>query len=485
MTSLPRPQLLRRALSAAALLVALCCFAAPAASAHTPFHVGLSNPGGTSAEWFKQTRATGSEYVRVPLDWKVVAPETEPAHWNPEDPSEPAYDWGDFDEAVRNAVHAGLKPLLIVDGGPTWAMGCTSPPFAQVDTCDPNPEDLRQFAVAAARHYGGGVPGVPKVKYFQGLNEPNLSLFFFPQYETNGKTVSPRLYRTLINSFYSGIKSVSKSDVVVAAGLGPIEVGKYTIGPMKFARELLCMSGGSHPHPLNGCAGGVHFDVFAIHPYTTGAPTHKGAKNDVELGDLPKLQKLIAAADNAGHLKGMHHRTPLWITEFSYDTSPPDPGGLPMKIATRWVAESAYVAWKAGVETFFWFSLMDEPKGSSWANSLQSGFYFNASRPGVAKPKPSRAAWRFPFVAYPGKKLTYWGHTPYGRRGKVKVQILEGSHWRTVAHPKTAKDGTFSGAARTGYGRDEQGKARAVVHGVASPAFSMKPVPDFKQRPFG
>jgi hypothetical protein len=471
----------------AGVAVALSAVAAAPASAHSPFHIGLSNPGGITSEYFTQTRATGSEFVRVPLDWKVVAPASRPSSWDPEDPSDPNYDWGDFDEAVRNAVAAGLKPLLIVDGGPTWAMQCESPSFVEVPVCDPRPEDLRQFAIAAARHFGGGVPGVPRVKYWQGLNEPNLSLFFFPQYETNGKTVSPRLYRALINSFYSGIKSVSESDVVVAAGLGPIGVPKYTIAPLKFARELLCMSGGAHPHPKgNGCAGGVHFDIFAIHPYTTGAPTHEGGHNDVELGDLPNLQKLIVAADRAGHIKGMDRRTPLWITEFSYDTKPPDPGGLPMKIATRWVAESLYVAWKAGVEDFFWFSLMDEPEGNDgWPNSLQSGFYFNADDPDAAKPKPSRAAFLFPFVAYPGKELTYWGHTPYGRRGKVKIQILQGGRWKTVAGAKTAADGTFHGGARTGYGRDERGLARAVSHGVASPAFSMKPVPDFKQRPFG
>jgi hypothetical protein len=67
----------------------------------------------------------------------------------------------------------------------------------------------------------------------------------------------------------------------------------------------------------------------------------------------------------------------------------------------------------------------------------------------------------------------------------VSVQIHEGGRWKTVARTKAAVDGTFHGSIRTSYGRGEHGQARAVVHGVASPAFSMEQVPDFRQPPFG
>ena len=158
--------------------------------------------------------------------------------------------------------------------------------------CDPSPAALAAFATAAARRYSGQFPGLPRVQYWQGLNEPNLSLFFFPQFNTEGTPLSPDLYRALINAFYSAVKSVDGSNLVLAAGLGPIAVPPWTMGPMRFARLLLCMTGARHPHPIGGdCGGGVHFDIFAIQPYTTGSPTHEGGVNDVELGDFPSCRR--------------------------------------------------------------------------------------------------------------------------------------------------------------------------------------------------
>lgn len=160
---------------------------------------------------------------------------------------------------------------------------------------------LAQFAQAAATRYSGHFDGLPRVVYWQALNEPNLSLCFNPQLE-EGRAVSPKLYRQLVNAFYSGIKSAQPSDFVVAAGLGPIEVHPAMIGSLKFTRELLCMAGRDNPHPTKGnCEGGVHFDIFDIHPYTTGGPSYEGHANDVELGSLSKLQVLlIGPATTAG-----------------------------------------------------------------------------------------------------------------------------------------------------------------------------------------
>ncbi len=167
-------------------------------------------------------------------------------------------------------------------------MGSTLPPQCGGGRpCDPDPAALAAFATAAARRYSGQFGGLPHVRYWQGLDEPNLSLFFNPQFKS-GKPVSPGLYRKLINAFYFAIKSVDRSNLVLAAGLGPIQVRHLTIGPMRFTRLLLCMTGRAIRIRTRGrCGGGVHFDIFDIHPYTTGGPTHKGRADDVELGDCP------------------------------------------------------------------------------------------------------------------------------------------------------------------------------------------------------
>ena len=119
--------------------------------------------------------------------------------------------------------------------------------------------------------------------------QPDL---FSSQFSADGKPLSAKLYRSLINGFYDAVKAVSPENQVAMGGLGPIATKGWTIGPMQFTRELLCMKGSKHPKPIKGsCEGGVHFDIFDIHPYTTGGPTHKGGPNDVELGDMKKLSR--------------------------------------------------------------------------------------------------------------------------------------------------------------------------------------------------
>jgi hypothetical protein len=356
------------------------------------------------------------------------------------------------------------------------------------DTCDPDPDALAAFATAATRRYSGMIAGLPRVRYWQPLNEPNLSLFFNPQFDGD-KPVSPFLYRTLINRFYAAVKAVDPSDLVIAAGLGPIAVPKYTIGPMRFARLLLCMRGHNHPRPTGGnCEGGVHFDIFAIHPYTTGGPTHEGGINDVELGDLGKLQNLIGAADRAGRIHGAFKHTPLWITEFSWDSNPPDPGGLQMTIESRWTAEALFRAWRAGVSHFFWYSLRDSaPNPSlSYSETLQSGLYFRGATVEQDQPKEVLYAFRFPFVSYPRNKvLFFWGRTPDSQGGKVAIQLLRRGQWRTASRASANGSGVFSGTIPSSYGHDKRGRVRAVYQGQGSIPFSMRPVKDHYQPPFG
>jgi hypothetical protein len=462
----------------------------PAASARY-FVTGITNLGTSAPLAFERARGAGASFVRIPLYWGGTAPVVPPTSWQPEDPTDPNYHWDASDEAVTHAVQAGLTPVLQIDGAPRWAQRCASPSavIGGPALCDPDPAALRAFGVAAARRYSGQFAGLPRVQYWQALNEPNLSLSFFPQFNTAGEALSPELYRALINAFYSGVKAVDRSNLVLTAGLGPIAVPPWTIGPMRFARQLLCMQGHRDPHPAPGdCGGGVHFDIFAIQPYTTGGPTHQGHVNDVELGDLPKLQELLTAADRAGRIKGEFRHTPLWITEFSWDSKPPDPGGLPMKIEMRWTAEALYVAWRARVSHFFWYSLRDSQRepNEAFGESLESGLYYRGATLELDQPKPFLNAFRFPFVAYPGERgLAFWGRTPNGGRREVTIQIWKGRRWRTVEVVQANGQGVFNGVAPTQYGSRKRGSARARFANEASIPFSMRPVKDFYQPPFG
>jgi len=477
-----------------ACAVALASFgllpAAAGAKGPAPLTTGVTNPGSNEQVVFDRIDAAGAKFVRIPLNWQRTAPVAAPASWNPADPADPNYRWQDTDLEVARAVEAGLTPVLQIDSAPTWAQRCQTPPVLPDAICDPDPAALASFAEAAAHRYSGRFLNLPRVRYWQGLNEPNLSNFFFPQYDTAGHVLSAGFYRALINSFYGAIKAVDPTNLVLAAGLGPIAVKSWTVGPMRFARTLLCMAGGKNPHPMKGnCDGGVDFDIFAIQPYTTGGPTHQGGANDVELGDLGKLQTLLAAADKAHRINGKFKHTPLWITEFSWDSQPPDPGGLPMDILTHWTSEALYTAWKAGVDNFFWYSLRDgvHQQAQSYADSLESGLYFRSGAEAQGdQPKEVLYAFRFPFVAFARRGgLFFWGRTPDSTPGKLAIQVYEGSKWRNVATTRATKAGMFLGTAPSRYGRDKQGFARAFYRGQSSLAFSMKPIPDFRHSPFG
>jgi len=481
---------LRLAVLAIALAIVPTLAARPAAAASTRTHAlqtGVSYVGESAPLAFRGVRRAGARLVQTTVRWGLIAPRAEPARWNPEDPADPHYDWGSLDEWVTNAVAADLTPVLEVVSAPSWAQGCEAEGTGPLAVCRPDPSALAAFATAAARRYSGRFGGLPRVRYWQGLNEPNLSLFFGPQFEA-GRPVSPDLYRELLDAFYSAVKGVDRSNLVLAAGLGPVGVPGYTIAPLRFARLLLCMRGRRRPRPTrHGCEGGVHFDIFDVHPYTTGGPTHRGRADDVEIADLPKLQRLLRAADRAGRIRGAFHRTPLWVTEFSWDSDPPDPGGLPMPILARWTAEALHAAWRAGVSRFFWYSLRDQPPNPSrpFSETLESGLYFRGATLAEDRPKRQLYAFRFPFVAYArAGAIRFWGRTPSSRAGRVAIQLRRGGRWRTAALARADSGGIFSGAAvDTGYGR--HGAVRAVYRGEGSLPFSLRPVPDFHQPPFG
>ncbi len=470
------------------LLTALILFllALPSAASARPFETGISGIGDYSPLSFERAREAGARYVRLVVDWPYIAPERPPAGWDPTNPADPHYrDWSYLDTGVTEAVRHGLTPLLIVDG--------VSPPGLQLnEVCDPDPAALAAFATAAARRYSGSFGGLPKVQYWQGLNEPNLTLFFFPQFNTQFKPLSPFLYRNLINAFYDAVNAVDPSNVVVAAGLGPTELKGYNVGPMKFTRLLLCMKGTTKPRPIKGCQGGVRFDAYDIHSYSTGGPTHEGRPNDVQMGDLAKLQTLLKAADKAGHIRGQFKRTQLWIGEFSWDSNPPDPRGLPMKILTQWTAEALHEAWANGVTKFFWYSLRDQPLGGG-EGTVQSGLYFRGADLAADQPKEVLVTFRFPFVAFArkpqGKKhpggLEYWGRTPSSGPGTVVLEAFRGGSWRRLARVRANKAGIFRGTLKSRYGRGRKGAVRAVFDHHTSVPFPMRRVGDFRHPPFG
>jgi hypothetical protein len=244
-------------------------------------------------------------------------------------------------------------------------------------------------------------------------------------------------------------------------------------------RKLLCMS--SRNRPLHGCAA-AHFDVWAHDPYTSGDPTHHAfSHDDISLGDLPRMMRLLHAARRAHHVIS-HGRTRFWITEISWDTRPPDRFGISLRLEARWTSEMLFRTWRMGIGLVTWFQVRDAPADGVF----QSGLYLRCSRgPNCDRRKPVYTAFKFPFVAFrSGKRhVLVWGRTPNGRRGRVIVERKVGRHWRRVRRLRTNRFGIFQRRLRGRF----KGKMRArLTHPrLRSVPFSLRHVPDHPINPFG
>src|SRR5262249_48194961 len=152
----------------------------------------------------------------------------------------------------------------------------------------------------------------------------------------------------------------------------------------------------------------------------------------VELGDLPKMNKLLQTAQRLGAITSAKP-VQFWVTEVGWSSNPPNKHGVPIGLETRWVAESMYQMWTSGVAVGTWFLLEDRPTTSPF----QSGLYFRAHVLADAHPKLLLPAFRFPFVAYlkSGGKVQIWGRVTTGNQQAVTIerQIRSGALWRPVA----------------------------------------------------
>jgi hypothetical protein len=439
--------------------------------------------GGASADIaFSRIRAAGATTVRLVLYWRWVAPASRPAGFDPADPREPAYKWALIDAQVRRAAENGLQPILSISRAPTWARDSAGGRA----TTWPDPAELARFARAAALRYSGDfvVDGatLPAVRYWQLWNEPNAGRELFPQFRGR-RSVSPEIYRRMLAAFTPAVHAVSPENIVIAGGTAPFGHRSRDIqvtAPMRFMRQLLCMSKGTIPHAT--CDSRVPFDVWAHNPYTNGGPTHHAYRaDDVSLGDLARMHSLLRAAVRAGHVVS-DRPVRFFVTEFSWDTSGPDPRGVPLRLHARWVSQALYQMWRSGVSLATWFLLRDDPLKAS---PYQSGLYFyGGKRLDADRPKPALQAFRFPFVAFRRSGgLFIWGRTPGGMPENVTVEGRTARGWRTIARVATNAHGIFDRLLPPFAGTDV--RARVARTGQRSLSFSLVPTPDRAVFAFG
>lgn len=388
--------------------------------------------------WLQRTVDVGARLVLLGASWSSLAPTQRPPGFDPANPADPAYRFAKLDAQVRALAARGRRIGLTTSNAPTWATGAGAPHNAVPGTWRPNPVEFGRFAGALARRYNGTFPDplrsggvLPAVYAFQAWGEPNLTKYLAPQWTGRGRRARPTApahYRRLLNAFYAGVKAFSPRALVVTAGTAPFgdpRRGGRRMAPALFWREVLCLRG--RKLRLKRCAHPARFDALAHHPYSVGGPRRRALNaDDVSVPDLRKLARPLRRAERTRRaLPRKRHR--LWVTEFSWDSRPPDPGGVPVRRHARWLAEAFELFWRQGVNTIAWYLLRDQT-GPPFNTTYQSGLF---TRDGAAK--PAAHAFRFPFTAHRrrGRRvISVWARLPAA--GVLRVQRRVGGSWRTI-----------------------------------------------------
>ncbi len=466
--------------------IALAVAPAPAAAAPDRLDTGVIDQaalaGGSADIAFSHVRAAGATTVRIVVYWNWVAPVSRAAGFDPADPRAPEYKWTLTDGQVRRAAAQGLQPILDITRAPRWARDAAGGRA----TTWPDPAELARFVRATALRYSGDFAAdgatLPAVRYWQLWNEPNADRELSPQFRRR-VSLSPTIYRRMLAAFTPAVHGVNAENVVIAGGTAPFGHRSRDIqvtAPMRFMRELLCMSKRRPYRPT--CATRVPFDAWGHNPYTDGGPTHRAySADDVSLGDLARMDALLRAAVRAGHVVAARP-VRFFVTEFSWDTSGPDPRGVPLGLHARWVAQALYEMWRSGVSLATWFRLRDDPLRTS---PYQSGLYFYGGRLVVAdKPKPAMRAFRFPFVAFRRSGgLFVWGRTPAGVPERVLVEGRTVKGWQPLGSISTNAHGIFQRNLPRFAGISV--RAGIVGRDDLSLPFSLKPTRDRVIYPFG
>lgn len=383
------------ALAALALIVAAPAQASHGAAFGIQDDAWLMYGPGTLPERLTTLENLGVGVVRFTLRWDKVAPQ------KPASPrSTAAYEWGPYGDVLDALHEQGIRTLVTLYGSPRWANGGGSP--ARLPSTG-----LGDFAYAAALRF-------PWVHMWTAWNEPNSRTFSVP--------VSPSLYvRKVLNPAFASLHAASASNQVAGGVTSPRKTPSG-MSPLAFMQ-------GMH-------AAHARLDAYAQNPYPVGrgeTPTHAVCSSCgyFTMANLPTIRADVTRYFGA---------KPLWLTEYGYQTNPPDRLlGVSYAQQAAYLGQAALRVWQqSGVTVLIHFLIRDEPSLGGW----QSGLFTVG---GTAKLAYHAFALPLAQVSRSGASATLWGQVRpgAGKRAYV-VERAVGSVWRAVGGTRqTDSAGTF------------------------------------------
>jgi hypothetical protein len=348
-----------------ALAAALVCV--PTAGAARGMLIGLLDEAALYDEpesVFPLLEQARTQVLRVNLYWggRVGVATSRPT--SATNPDDPAYDWELYDRTVNYAAQHRIRVLFSIYGTPRWAnrgAGLNAPPTRIAD--------LQNFAYAAARRYSGSWRAtdgrtLPAVRHWLAWNEPNYPIGLKQQYRrVGGRWViqSAVDYVKICTAIYNGVHRTLLRNTKVACGAtGPRgnnqpTSSRPTVSPLAFMRALKS-------------AGLRKFDAYAHHPYygrRSESPTTRPASTAVTLANIGLLTTELS------RLWGPKR---LWITEYGYQTNPPDRAlGVSYRQQAAYMKQAFAIARKnPRIDMMLWFLLRDEPSLGGWQSGLMT-----------------------------------------------------------------------------------------------------------------
>ncbi len=358
----------------AAMLVVAAAFGASTAQASRYIQKGIYDDAqilyGNPDKVFPILYQAGAQLIRVNLWWGGPNGVATRRPTNATNPNDPAYDWDTYDRTVRYALAFKMQPIFTVLGTPEWESGSSA-----WNTGPRKMSDLKAFVTAAARRYSGtwtdgDGEAIGRVSKWIAWNEPNNPVFLKPQFvKAGGKWVmeSPITYAAICNTVVAAVHAVHSTNKVacgVTSPRGNNQPGtvRSSVSPLAFLRAMYN-------------AGARGFDAYAHHPYygnksetpnTPPPPGKRGAPpTAVTLGNFNLLTT---------ELQHLYPNMRIWITEYGYQTNPPDKlfGVTPLQQAKYMQMAWNKLVANPRVDMMIWFLLRDEARvGAGW----QSGLY--------------------------------------------------------------------------------------------------------------
>ena len=305
-----------------------------------------STPSATVAEM----AGYGTDVVKINLYWDEV------------ESTRSSFNWGSYDAAVNAIVAQGLQPYLSIGGhAPKWATGKHGRPGDEPAQRQGVP---RSSPRPPASTY-------PDVHIWSIWNEPNLVLVAGPQ-RSHGTPLSPSIYRNLYlarlpraeGEAGHGGDTILLGELMPRGGTSAHEGAPARVpardglpgpplppDPRQGRQEARLPQGGPLPH--------LGHRLPPLHAAGRAAHAAEGT-DDAAIGQLSRLRATIDALARRGKLP---RHLPIWITEFGYQTKPPDPfQGAPLKRAASFMDESEWIAFRnPRVASYSQYTLFDDP----------------------------------------------------------------------------------------------------------------------------